>query len=229
MPPNAYLAVAASYLFRHRPDWPTDLRIGKTVVTSGMIDRVAKALGKEPFEVPVGFKWFVDGLVDGSLGFVGEESAGATFLRRDGQPWTTDKDGIVACLLAGEAMARTGKDPSESYRELTEEFGAPAFRRVTAPATAAQKRALKSLTPDSIDLTQVGGEEIEAIQTRAAGNDAPIGGLKIVTANAWFAVRPSGTEDISKIYAESFKGEAHADHIVAEVQEILPDLLVDSR
>lgn len=225
MPPNNYLAVAASYLFRHRPDWASTLKVGKTVVTSGMLDRVARSMGRETYEVPVGFKWFVDGLVDGDLGFVGEESAGATLLRRDGTPWTTDKDGIVAALLAAEIMARTGADPAQHYDQLASEFGAPEYRRRSAPATAEQKARLKSLDAAAIELDEVGGEAIESILTHAPGNGAPIGGLKVTTANAWFALRPSGTEDIYKIYAESFTGAAHVERVAGEVEQIVKEIL----
>lgn len=227
MPPNNYLAVAVAYLFRHRPEWPGTLRVGKTVVTSGMVDRVTRSLGRETYEVPVGFKWFVDGLVDGSLGFVGEESAGATLLRRDGAPWTTDKDGIAAALLAAEILARTGDDPAQLYDKLAAEFGTPAYRRLSARATADQKKRLKSLDADDIDLAEVGGETIESILTHAPGNNAPIGGLKVTTANAWFALRPSGTEDIYKIYAESFEGPDHVAQIAGEVEGIVEGLLGD--
>ena len=225
MPPNNYLSVAASYLFQHRPDWASTLQIGKTVVTSGMLDRVARSLGRETYEVPVGFKWFVDGLVDGSLGFVGEESAGATLLRRDGTPWTTDKDGIAAALLAAEIMARTGDDPSEAYDQLAGRFGAPEYRRRSAPATAEQKKRLKSLDAADIELAEVGGEPIESILTHAPGNGAPIGGLKVTTANAWFALRPSGTEDIYKIYAESFTSAEHVEQVAGEVERIVEGIL----
>jgi phosphoglucomutase len=225
VPSNDYLATAVEYLFTHRPDWSPDLRVGKTLVTSGMVDRVAGSVNRRVHEVPVGFKWFVEGLVDGSLGFVGEESAGATLVRRDGSPWTTDKDGIAAALLSAEITARSGRDPSESYARLAERFGAPEYRRLTAPATAEQKRRLKSLEAADIELSEVGGEAIEAILTHAPGNGAAIGGLKVVTANAWFAVRPSGTEDIYKIYAESFEGADHVDAITGEVQRIVADIL----
>ena len=221
MPPNHYLAVAIDYLFRHRPNWKPGTGIGKTLVSSQMIDRVAARLGRPLVEVPVGFKWFVDGLFDGTLGFGGEESAGASFLDMDGQAWSTDKDGIIAALLAGEITARTGKDPGEIYREFTREFGEPAYGRIDAPATAAQKAKLKKLSPDQVTSAELAGEKIEAILTEAPGNGAPIGGLKAVTANGWFAARPSGTEDIYKIYAESFKGEAHLRQLQAEAQELV--------
>ncbi|MCB9294787.1 MAG: alpha-D-glucose phosphate-specific phosphoglucomutase [Lewinellaceae bacterium] len=221
MPPNHYLAVAIDYLFRHRPNWKPGTGIGKTLVSSQMIDRVAARLGRPLVEVPVGFKWFVDGLFNGTLGFGGEESAGASFLDMDGQAWSTDKDGIIAALLAGEITARTGKDPGEIYREFTREFGEPAYGRIDAPATAAQKAKLKKLSPDQVASSELAGEKIEAILTEAPGNGAPIGGLKAVTANGWFAARPSGTEDIYKIYAESFKGEAHLRQLQAEAQELV--------
>lgn len=225
MPSNDYLAVAVWYLCQNRPDWGEGLRVGKTLVTSGMVDRVARSLGRGSYEVPVGFKWFVDGLVDGSLGFVGEESAGATFLRRDGTPWTTDKDGIVACLLAAEILARTGDDPARVYASLAERFGRPTYKRLSAPATAEQKRRLKSLDADDLELREIGGQPIEAVLTHAPGNGAPIGGLKITTADAWCALRPSGTEDIYKIYVESFLGPDHVDRIAAEVEGIVGEIL----
>jgi len=227
MPSNDYLAVAVSYLLRNRPEWTASARVGKTVVTSAMLDRVSASLGRETYEVPVGFKWFVDGLLEGTLGFVGEESAGATFLRRSGEPWTTDKDGIVACLLAGEIMALSGRDPAELYADLTREHGEPCYRRVTAPATPAQKRTLKSLVAADLTVAEVAGEPIQAILTHAPGNGAAIGGLKIVTPSAWCALRPSGTEDLYKVYAESFAGEAHVDRMITEVQEIARQALPD--
>ena len=223
--PNHYLAVAIDYLFRHRPKWKPDTGIGKTLVSSRMIDKVAGKLGRKLVEVPVGFKWFVDGLFDGSLGFGGEESAGASFLDREGRAWSTDKDGIIAALLAGEITARTGKEPGEIYKELTREFGEPAYGRIDAPATTAQKDKLKKLSPEQITSSQLAGEKIEAILTKAPGNGAPIGGLKAVTANGWFAARPSGTEDIYKIYAESFKGEEHLKQLQAEAQELVDKVL----
>ena len=221
MPPNHYLAVAIDYLFRHRPKWKPETGIGKTLVSSQMIDRVAARLGRKLVEVPVGFKWFVDGLFDGSLGFGGEESAGASFLDREGNAWSTDKDGIIAALLAGEITARTGKDPGEIYREFTREFGEPAYGRIDAPATPAQKDKLKKLSREQVTSSQLAGEKIEAILTEAPGNGASIGGLKAVTANGWFAARPSGTEDIYKIYAESFKGEEHLRQLQKEAQELV--------
>jgi phosphoglucomutase len=216
MNPNHYLAVAIGYLFGgHRPDWPSGARIGKTLVSSSMIDRVAGDVGQELVEVPVGFKWFVPGLIDGSFGFGGEESAGASFLRRDGSTWTTDKDGIILALLASEILAVSGAGPSELYAELVARHGDPAYARVDAPADREQKAKLAALSPDDVAATELAGEEITAKLTEAPGNGAPIGGLKVVTESAWFAARPSGTEDVYKIYAESFRG---ADHL-AEVQE----------
>jgi phosphoglucomutase len=221
MNPNHYLAVAIQYLFAHREQWRQDAAVGKTLVSSSMIDKVARKLGRELREVPVGFKWFVSGLVDGSYGFGGEESAGASFLRRDGTVWTTDKDGPIMGLLAAEIAARTGKDPGEHYRELTAEFGAPYYTRIDAPATPEQKKLLQRLSPDDVKESDLAGEPITAKLTRAPGNNAPIGGLKVVTASGWFAARPSGTEDIYKIYAESFKSQAHLNAIVSEAQEIV--------
>lgn len=225
LPPNHYLSVAVFYLFQQRPQWPATAAVGKTVVSSQMIDRVAAKLGRRLYEVPVGFKWFVDGLLDGSLGFGGEESAGASFLRRDGSVWTTDKDGIVAALLAGEITARLGRDPGEIYCQLTDEFGAPAYDRIDAPATPEQKKRLAQLSPEQVRSKQLAGEDILATLTRAPGNDAPLGGLKVVAEHGWFAARPSGTEDIYKIYAESFLGEAHLRRIQAEAQAIVSEAL----
>jgi phosphoglucomutase len=219
--PNHYLAVAIAYLFRHRPGWRPDAAVGKTLVSSSMIDRVAKDLGRRLAEVPVGFKWFVAGLVDGSYGFGGEESAGASFLRRDGAVWTTDKDGILLDLLACEIRAVTGKDPGELYRELAGRFGEPVYERIDAPATREQKAALGRLSPASVTASTLAGEPIVARLTRAPGNDAPIGGLKVVTGNGWFAARPSGTEDVYKLYAESFRGPDHLKQIQAEAQAIV--------
>ena len=213
MNPNHYLAVAIQYLFQNRPNWPEDTKIGKTLVSSSMIDRVAKSLGQTLAEVPVGFKWFVDGLLDGSYGFGGEESAGASFLRMDGSVWTTDKDGIILNLLAAEITAKTGSDPSEHYSELEKEFGSPVYERLDAPATPDQKKKLANLTPDQVKADQMAGEPIIQKLTHAPGNQAPIGGLKVVTENGWFAARPSGTEDIYKIYTESFKGKEHLKQI----------------
>lgn len=226
LPPNHYLSVAIFYLFQNRPQWSPAAAVGKTLVSSQMIDRVAGKLGRRLHEVPVGFKWFVDGLIDGSLGFVGEESAGASFVRRDGSVWTTDKDGIVPALLSAEITARMGRDPGEIYRQLTGEFGEPAYDRVEAPATPAQKKLLAQLSPQQVRSSQLAGEEILAILTRAPGNDAPIGGLKVVAENGWFAARPSGTEDIYKIYAESFLGADHLRRIQQEAQTIVSDALL---
>ncbi|MBX6391312.1 MAG: alpha-D-glucose phosphate-specific phosphoglucomutase [Frankia sp.] len=226
--PNHYLAVAISYLFAHRTDWAPTAAVGKTLVSSSMIDRVAAGLGRDLVEVPVGFKWFVPGLTDGSLGFGGEESAGASFLRADGTVWTTDKDGIIACLLAAEITAVTGRDPGVLYRELTERYGDPAYRRVDAPATAAQKEVLKGLTPRALGAATLGGQPVVATFTHAPGNEAPIGGIKVVTDDAWFAARPSGTEDVYKIYAESFRGPEHLDEVLAEAQKMV-DAALDRR
>lgn len=221
MNPNHYLSVAVWYLFQHRSGWAEDAAIGKTLVSSSMIDRVAKKLGRRLAEVPVGFKWFVDGLLNGSYGFGGEESAGASFLRKDGKVWTTDKDGIILDLLAAEITAVTERDPAEHYEQLTDEFGSPVYERIDAPATREQKDILKNLSPEDIDADELAGERIDAILTRAPGNDAPIGGLKVVTENGWFAARPSGTEDIYKIYTESFRGEKHLKQIQDEAQSIV--------
>jgi phosphoglucomutase len=221
MNPNHYLAVAIQYLFTNRSMWRADASVGKTVVSSSIIDKVARKLGRRIIEVPVGFKWFVEGLLDGSCGFGGEESAGASFLRFDGTVWTTDKDGPIMDLLAAEITARTGKDPGEHYRQLTGEFGTPHYTRIDAPATGEQKAKLQKLSPDSIKESRLAGELIATKLTSAPGNNAPIGGLKVVTASGWFAARPSGTEDIYKIYAESFQGEAHLNSIVSEAQEIV--------
>ena len=221
LPPNHFLAVAIAQLFPHRPQWGATVAVGKTVVSSAIIDRVTARLGRKLYEVPVGFKWFVDGLLDGSLGFVGEECAGAAFLRRDGSVWTTDKDGFIPCLLAAEITARTGRDPGEHYRDLTRELGEPCYDRVEAPATPAEKAALAKLSPGQFKLTELAGEKIVSVLTRAPGNDAALGGLKAATASGWFAARPSGTEDIYKIYAESFRGDAHLRQILAEAQTIV--------
>ena len=221
MNPNHYLAVAIWYLYQHRPGWRPDAAIGKTLVSSSMIDRVAAHLGRQLAEVPVGFKWFVDGLVDGSFGFGGEESAGASFLRHDGIVWTTDKDGIILDLLAAEITAVTGRDPGEHYQKLTEQFGDPVYERADVAATPAQKAALGDLSPEMVAAEDLAGEKIVAKLTRAPYNDAPIGGLKVVAENGWFAARPSGTEDIYKIYAESFRGEDHLKLIFGEAQEIV--------
>lgn len=221
MNPNHYLSAAIWYLFQHRPGWRTDAKVGKTLVSSSMIDRVTKALGRELAEVPVGFKWFVDGLVDGSYGFGGEESAGGSFLRKDGSVWTTDKDGILLNLLAAEITAVTGRDPGLHYQELGERFGSPVYTRIDAKANAAQKSVLKALKPTDVKAETLAGETIIARLTNAPANDATIGGLKVVTENGWFAARPSGTEEIYKIYAESFNGKAHLDQIVDEAQKII--------
>ncbi|MBZ5633952.1 MAG: phosphoglucomutase (alpha-D-glucose-1,6-bisphosphate-dependent) [Acidobacteriia bacterium] len=221
LPPNHYLAVAIFYLFQHRPQWRQEAAVGKTLVSSQMIDRVTTKLGRKLYEVPVGFKWFVDGLLDGSLGFVGEESAGASFVRRDGSVWTTDKDGIVPALLAAEITARLDRDPGEIYRELTREFGEPVYDRVEAPANPDQKEMLKRLSPQQVRSTDLAGEKIQAVLTRAPGNDAPIGGLKVVAESGWFAARPSGTENIYKIYGESFRGADHLRRILEEAQAMV--------
>jgi phosphoglucomutase len=221
MNPNHYLAVAIRYLLTHRPQWPSQVAVGKTLVSSSMIDRVVNKLGRRLCEVPVGFKWFVPGLFDGSFCFGGEESAGASFLRQDGTVWATDKDGPIMDLLAAEITARTGKDPGEHYRDLTAEFGTPYYTRIDAPATPEEKARLEKLSPEAVTAATLAGEAITAKLTRAAGNEADIGGLKVVAANGWFAARPSGTEDIYKIYAESFKDEAHLKAIVSEAQEIV--------
>jgi len=218
--PNHYLAAAISYLFLNRPGWKDSAGVGKTMVSSSMIDRVAHDLGHTLFEVPVGFKWFVDGLLDGSLGFGGEESAGASFLRRDGKPWTTDKDGLILGLLAAEMMARTGRDPGQIYHALTEQFGAPVYERIDAPATPEQKARLAALSPEQVTATEFAGDQIDAKLNRAP-NGAPLGGLKVVTRRGWFAARPSGTENVYKIYAESFAGEAHLRQIQGEAQELV--------
>ncbi|QYM79577.1 phosphoglucomutase (alpha-D-glucose-1,6-bisphosphate-dependent) [Horticoccus luteus] len=221
LPPNHYLAVAISQLFKTRPEWSAQAAVGKTVVSSAMIDRVTAQLGRKLYEVPVGFKWFVDGLLDGALGFVGEESAGAAFLRRDGSVWTTDKDGFIPCLLAAEITARTGQNPGELYRGLTREFGEPVYDRVEAAATPSQKAALANLSAEQITLTELAGEKIASVQTHAPGNHAALGGVKVQTAQGWFAARPSGTEDIYKIYAESFRDRAHLKQILHEAQTIV--------
>jgi phosphoglucomutase len=221
MNPNHFLAVAIAYLLSHRPNWARDTAVGKTLVSSSLIDRVVADLGRRLIEVPVGFKWFVPGLLDGSVGFGGEESAGASFLRRDGGVWTTDKDGILLALLASEIQAVTGRSPSQLHRDLTDHFGESAYARVDAPATREQKAALGKLSPDDVSATELAGEPITAKLTRAPGNDAPIGGLKVVTENAWFAARPSGTEDVYKVYAESFRGPEHLAQVQQEAQEVV--------
>ncbi|PQM46940.1 Phosphoglucomutase [Mycobacterium talmoniae] len=219
--PNHYLAVAIDYLFTHRPSWPTDIAVGKTVVSSSIIDRVVDGIGRRLVEVPVGFKWFVDGLRGGAIGFGGEESAGAAFLRRDGSVWTTDKDGIILALLAAEILAVTGCTPSQRYAQLADHYGAPSYARIDAPADREQKARLAQLSADQVNATELAGEPITAKLTAAPGNDAPLGGLKVTTANAWFAARPSGTEDVYKIYAESFRGPKH----LAQVQETAQELV----
>ena len=221
MNPNHYLAVAIDYLLKFRPEWPTNAAIGKTVVSSSMIDRVVASLGRRLYEVPVGFKWFVPGLLDGTVAFGGEESAGASFLRMDGGPWSTDKDGIIACLLASEIQAVLEMSPSQRYAELTAEFGAPAYARIDAPATRDQKAALAKLSPEQVTATELAGDPITAAFTKAPGNDAPIGGLKVTTDFGWFAARPSGTEDVYKIYAESFRGPDHLAVIQAEAKDVV--------
>jgi phosphoglucomutase len=225
MPPNHYLSVCIFYLFQHRPNWRRETAVGKTLVSSQMIDRVTAKVGRKLSEVPVGFKWFVDGLFNGSLGFVGEESAGATFLRQDGGVWTTDKDGLAPALLAAEMTAKMGRDPGDIYRDLTRELGDPIYDRVEATATATQKEALKKLSPQQVRQKDLAGEKIQSILTRAPGNDAPIGGLKVIAENGWFAARPSGTEDIYKIYAESFRGTEHLHRIQEEAQAIVNDAI----
>jgi phosphoglucomutase len=221
LPPNHYLSVAIYYLFQHRPRWRAEAAVGKTMVSTGMIDLVAAKLKRRLYEVPVGFKWFVNGLLDGSLGFGGEESAGASFLRLDGTVWTTDKDGIVPALLSAEITARMGRDPGEIYGSLTREFGKPAFERVDAPATEEQKEILKKLSPEQVRSPELAGEKIQTVLTRAPGNNAAFGGLKVITKSGWFAARPSGTESIYKIYAESFRGEDHLRRILGEAQTIV--------
>ena len=225
MAPNHFLAVAVDYLFGHRPGWPAGAAVGKTLVSSSMIDRVAEGLGRRLIEVPVGFKWFVAGLLEGTIGFGGEESAGASFLRRDGSVWTTDKDGILLCLLASEIIAATGSTPSERYRALTDRFGSPAYARVDAPATREDKAVLAELRPEQVTATELAGEPIIAKLTTAPGNGAPIGGLKVTTASGWFAARPSGTEDVYKIYAESFQGADHLVRIQDEARRVVADAL----
>jgi phosphoglucomutase len=226
--PNHYLSVAISYLFANRPQWSRSVAVGKTIVSSSMIDRVVNKLGRRLIEVPVGFKWFVEGLIDGALGFGGEESSGATFLRRDGTVWTTDKDGLVPNLLAAEITARTGKDPGEHYQQLTAEFGIPYYTRIDAPATSEQKATLEKLSPEMVAAAKLAGEPITAKLTRAPGDGEPVGGLKVVADNGWFAARPSGTENIYKIYAESFKDQSHLAAIVSEAQEIVNKALTGS-
>jgi phosphoglucomutase len=221
LPPNHYLAVCVSYLFANRPNWSADVAVGKTVVSSSMIDRVSARLGRRLYEVPVGFKWFVEGLLAGRLGFAGEESAGSSFLRCDGSVWTTDKDGIIPCLLSAEITARMGKDPGEIYRELTRELGDPIYERIDAPASPEQKVALAGLSPSDIHATEVGGQAIQKILSNAPGDGSPIGGIKVIAKDGWFAARPSGTEEIYKIYAESFLGQKHLRQIEEEAQAIV--------
>jgi phosphoglucomutase len=223
--PNQFLAVAIWFLFTHRPQWPEAAGVGKTIVSSGLIDRVASKLGRRLLEVPVGFKWFVDGLLDGSLAFGGEESAGASFLRRDGRVWTTDKDGMIMGLLAAEMTAVMGRDPGELYQQLTRELGEPVYQRLDAPATPEQKRLMARLSPQQVTATELAGEKITGMLTTAPGDDAPIGGLKVLTANGWFAARPSGTEDVYKIYAESFQGETHLRRLIDEAQALIDKAL----
>jgi phosphoglucomutase len=225
LPPNHYLSVAIFYLFQHRPEWRKEAAVGKTVVSSQMIDRVTAKIGRKLYEVPVGFKWFVDGLLDGSLGFGGEESAGASFVRRDGATWTTDKDGIAPALLSAEITARMGRDPGEIYRDLTREFGEPVYDRVEAPATPDEKALLAKLSPQQVKTTELAGEKIETVLTLAPGNGAPIGGLKVAAKSGWFAARPSGTEDIYKIYGESFQSAEHLRRILDEAQTIVSNAL----
>jgi phosphoglucomutase len=225
MNPNHYLAVAIDYLYTHRPSWPDGVAVGKTAVSSSIIDRVVAGLGRKLVEVPVGFKWFVDGLIGGTIGFGGEESAGASFLRRDGSVWTTDKDGIILALLASEILAVTGATPSQRYQELTAKYGAPLYARIDAPADREQKARLAKLSPDQISATELAGEQITAKLTTAPGNGAPLGGLKVTTANAWFAARPSGTEDVYKIYAESFSGSEHLAEVQREAQEVVDKVI----
>ena len=225
MNPNHYLSFAIDYLFANRPGWPAGAAIGKTMVSSDMIDRLAADSGRSLCEVPVGFKWFVDGLLDGSFGFGGEESAGASFLRMNGTAWSTDKDGIIMDLLAAEITARTGRDPAEHYRDLEERFGSPVYERVDAPASPEEKAILKDLSPEQVTATELAGDAITAKLTEAPGNGAPIGGLKVTTENGWFAARPSGTENIYKIYAESFSGKDHLRSIQQEAQQIVKSAL----
>jgi phosphoglucomutase len=223
--PNHFLSASVAYLFGGGRDWRPDVAVGKTLVSSAMLDRVAADLGRRLLEVPVGFKWFVAGLLDGSLGFGGEESAGASFLRRDGTVWTTDKDGMIPCLLAAELTARTGRDPGQAYASLTERFGAPVYRRIDAPATPAQKATLARLSPGEITTTTLAGEPLTGVLTTAPGNGAPIGGLKVMAEHGWFAARPSGTENVYKIYAESFRGEAHLAQLIEEAQSMVSTAL----
>jgi phosphoglucomutase len=225
LPPNHYLSVCVQYLFSNRKNWRENVAVGKTVVSSSMIDRVSARQRRQLYEVPVGFKWFVEGLLAGQLGFGGEESAGSSFLRRDGSVWTTDKDGMIPCLLSAEITARMGKDPGDIYRELTQELGDPVYERIDAPATPEQKAVLEELSTSDIRATEVAGEQIEKIIVAAPGDGSPIGGIKVIAKNGWFAARPSGTEDIYKIYAESFLGQDHLRKIEEEAQSIVSDAL----
>jgi phosphoglucomutase len=225
MNPNHFLAVSIDYLYRNRPQWSAAAAVGKTMVSSSIINRVVKKLGRKLIEVPVGFKWFVPGLIDGSVGFGGEESAGASFLRHDGSAWSTDKDGLILALLAAEITAVTGKTPSQRYAELTEEFGAPAYERIDAPATLEQKSKLGKLSADAVKASELAGEKITAILTHAPGNGAALGGLKVETESAWFAARPSGTENVYKIYGESFRGAEHLKQVQAEAKELVDGVL----
>ena len=227
LPPNHYLSVMIDYLFRTRSAWKPAVRVGKTLVSSGMIDRVARSLGRNVQEVPVGFKWFVDGLLSGTLGFAGEESAGASFLRQDGTVWTTDKDAIIPSLLAGEMLAREGRDPGESYKALTARFGDPVYDRIEAPVTTVEKERLKNLSPGDVKTRELAGEPVREILTRAPGNDAPVGGIKVVTDNGWFAARPSGTENVYKIYGESFRGRDHLATLLAEARAMVARALAE--
>ena len=219
--PNHFLSVCIDYLFRHRNEWPDDSMVGKTLVSSSMIDRVAAKLGRKVYEVPVGFKWFVDGLLEGSLGFAGEESAGASFVRKNGRVWTTDKDGIIPALLSAEITAKTGRDPGELYRKLTSDLGEPVYRRIDTPVSSEEKEKLKAFSPEKLSVDELAGEKIQSVLTNAPGNRAAIGGLKVITENGWFAARPSGTENILKIYTESFLGNMHLDYIFVDAQDII--------
>ncbi|MHB1926324.1 MAG: phosphoglucomutase (alpha-D-glucose-1,6-bisphosphate-dependent) [Leptospirillum sp.] len=225
LPPNHYLSVMIDSLFRTRSRWPVAVRVGKTLVSSAMIDRVAQSLGRTVYEVPVGFKWFVEGLLGGTLGFAGEESAGASFLRQDGTVWTTDKDAIIPSLLSAEIMARQAQDPGDLYRDLVSRFGDPVYDRIEAPATPSEKERLKKLSPEDVTVKELAGEPIREILTRAPGNDAPIGGIKVMTDSGWFAARPSGTESIYKIYAESFKGPSHLEQILGDARSLVEKAL----
>ena len=227
LPPNHYLSVMIDYLFRTRSGWKPEVRVGKTLVSSGMIDRVARSLGRNVQEVPVGFKWFVDGLLSGDLGFAGEESAGASFLRQDGTVWTTDKDAIIPALLSGEMMAREGRDPGESYKALTARFGDPVYDRIEAPVTPEEKERLKNLSPGDVKTRELAGEPVREILTRAPGNDAPVGGIKVATDNGWFAARPSGTENVYKIYGESFRGREHLETLLSEARAMVARALAE--